>query len=44
MVLLQNLAFPFFAMAEVAMAVPNKRYYIKTANVIVKNRVYIQVL
>jgi len=39
---LQNLAFPFFAMAEVAMAVPNKQYfYRKTANI---NRAYIQVL
>ena len=30
MVMLQNLASPFFAMAEVAMAVPNKQYYIKS--------------
>jgi len=42
---LQNLVFPFSALAEVAMAVPNKRYlYRKTANINVKNRVYMQVL
>ena len=35
---------PFFAMAEVAMAVPNKRYYIKMANINVKNKIYIQML
>ena len=38
MVMLQNLAFPFLAMAEVAMAVPNKRYYIKMANINVKKQ------
>jgi len=36
MVLLQNLSFTFFAMAAVAMGVPNKRYYIKMANINVK--------
>jgi len=41
MVLLQNLAFPFFAMAEVAMTVPNKRYYRKTANINVKKTKFI---
>jgi len=32
-----------FAMAEVAMDVSNKRYYIEKSNINVKNRVYIQV-
>jgi len=44
---LQNLAFPLniFAMAEVAMAVPNKPVlYRKTSSINVKNRVYIQML
>jgi len=32
-------------MAEVAMDVPNERYYIElTANINVKNRVYVEVL
>jgi len=40
-----RIPFNIFSMAEVAMDVPNKRYYIKkTANINVKNRVYIQVL
>jgi len=39
-----GIPFNMFAMAKVAMDVPNKRYYIKNANINVKNRVYIQVL
>jgi len=39
MVMLQNLAFPFFVIA-----VPNKWYYIKMANINVKNKVYVEVL
>ena len=39
-----GIPYNIFGMAEVAIAVPKKRYYITMANINVKNKVDIQVL